>query len=282
MFKKIFLFILFLFMSLFFTTSNASSEPLFIFCGAAFKHPMKDVISLYKQKKKEVDIHYASVTTLLSQALLTKQGDVFIVPSPDIMEKAIKKGVVIPESVKNFGFVVPAINVQKGNPKNIHGLKDLARPGIRVGLANPEIVYVGAIATEIIENALTPQEKKAIQENIVTYAEDFNKLSTLLILNHVDAIIGFHFLERWYPDKVSTVKFKANEIARIGSIQVGIIAYTNKRKEAENFIDFLLMDGKEIFKKYHYFGTAEEAFQFVGEKKPIGGEFKVITNWLKK
>lgn len=281
-FRRISFFLFFLSLSLFITNSEAMSD-LFVFCGAAFKRPMEDIIGLYEQKTgKAVYVNYGSLGTLLSQLLLTKVGDILIAPSPDIMERAKNKGVIVPETIRNFAFVVPVINVQKGNPKDIKGLKDLARPGIKLGLANPEIVYIGAVAAEILENGLTPQERISVKKNIVTYVEDFNKLASLLILKEVDAIIGFHFLEGWYPDKVSTVKLSPNEIIRIGCGQAGIITHTKNRKESALFIEFLLKDGIEILKRYHYFGTQEEAFQFVGAEKPVGGEFKEVKDWTRK
>ena len=258
-----------------------SAEPLMIFCGAAFKRPMEDIVSLYqKQKGERVNVIYGGVGTLFSQILLSRQGDVFVVPSPDIMERAKTKGVIIGDSVRNIAYVAPCINTQKGNPKNIKGLRDLARPGIRVGLANPEIVYIGAIAAEIVEKSLPVPEKKAFRQNVVASVEDFNKLATLVVLKQVDAIIGFHFLEGWYPDKVTMVKLKPDEILRIGSAQAAVVGYTSKRDRASAFIDFLTSDGvRAIFRKYHYFGTAQEAFSWVGGTKPIGGEFALSKEW---
>jgi len=283
--KKILSAVLFFFLSVFFMTDYAiGKEPLLIFCGAAFKRPMEDIVKLYQQKTDtKVDVNYGGVGTLFSQILLSKRGDVFVVPSPDIMERAKTKGVVVPDSIKDIAFVAPCINVQKGNPKNIQTLKDLTKPGIKVGLANPEIVYIGAIAVEIMEKNLSTAEKKAIKENVVTYVEDFNKLATLIVLKQVDAIIGFHFLEGWYPDKVGTIKLKTSEISRIGAGQTAVISYTGNRTEADKFILFLLSeDVKTIFRKYQYFGSTDEAFRWVGARKIIGGEFTAIEGWVKK
>jgi len=250
---------------------SIAADPLMVFCGAAFKRPMEDITKLYQQRTGgRVDVAYGNLSMLLSQILLSRQGDVLVAPSPEIMERALEKKVVESESIRNIAYLVPTINTRKGNPKNISGLKDLARPGIRVGLANPEIVYIGAVAAEIIENNLSGDEKIALQQNIVTYVEDFNKLATLIVLNHVDAIIGMHFLEGWYPDKVSTVKLKPAEVSRIGSAQAAVVTHTAKKAMAGSFIDFLASDEvRAIFRKYHYFGTTQEAFSWVGEAVPV-------------
>jgi molybdate transport system substrate-binding protein len=262
----------------------ADKDELIVFCGAAFKRPIEDVVELFQTKTGiKVNVVYAGIGTLFSQMLFTKQGDVFVAPSPDIMEKAIAKGLLMKSSVKSLGYMVPCINVIKGNPKNIKALQDLERPGLKIAIGNPELVYIGALAVELIEKNLSKEEKSSVRANIVTFAEDFNKLSTYLILKQLDAIIGFHYLEGWYPDKVETIKLKPDQIQRIGSGKIGTLTHSNKKELSQKFIDFITSDEtKKIFQKYKYFGSPDEAFAWIGEKKPVGGEYLIPKEWIKK
>jgi molybdate transport system substrate-binding protein len=194
-----------------------AADNLQLFCGAGFKKPVEEIVEMFRKKTGiTVSAIYAGAPTLFSQILLVKQGDLFIAPSPDMMEKAAQKGLIVPDSVRGMAYVVPCIDVQKGNPKHITGLKDLTKPGVRVATANPELVYVGALTVEIVEKALTNEEKGFFRANIVTYAEDFNKLATFLVLKQVDAVIGFQYMEGWYPDKVETVKLPLSRSAGTG------------------------------------------------------------------
>jgi molybdate transport system substrate-binding protein len=274
--------ILFSFISV--QTCVSAADELMVFCGAGFKQPIENVIESFQAKTGiKVNAVYAGVGTLFSQMLFTKQGDIFVAPSPDIMEQATTKGLLIKGSVRNIGYVVPCINVIKGNPKNIKTLKDLARPGLKVAIGNPEIVYVGALAVELIEKNLTAEEKNSFRSNIVTFAEDFNKLSTYLILKQVDAVIGFHYLEGWYPDKVDTIKLKPGQIQRIGSGQIGVLNSSNKKELSQKFVDFVNSDdAKKVFRQYKYFESPDEAFVWIGEKKPIGGEYVIPKDWINK
>jgi molybdate transport system substrate-binding protein len=275
---------LILFSSISVKTSAAAPDELMVFCGAAFKLPIEDVVELFQTKTGiKVNTVYAGVGTLFSQMLFTKQGDIFVAPSPDIMEKATTRGMLIKSSVKNLGYMVPCINVIKSNPKQIKTLKDLTRPGLKIAIGNPELVYIGALAVELVEKNLTEEEKNGFRTNIVTFAEDFNKLSTYLVLKQLDAIIGFHYLEGWYPDKVETIKLKPDQIQRIGSGQIGVLNNSNKKELAQKFIDFVTSDdAKKIFHKYKYFGSPDEAFLWIGEKKPIGGEYLIPKDWSNK
>ena len=53
--------------------------------------------------------------------------------------------------MKIISYLVPAILVPAGNPGNIQTLADLAKPGVEIGIGNPETVCVGLYAYEILE-----------------------------------------------------------------------------------------------------------------------------------
>ena len=231
----------------------------------------------------QIYVTYGAISTVFAQIQLTKRGDVFISSSEDFMEKGKKKGLIVGDSVKNIVYIVPCINVQKGNPKNIRGLKDLTRSDIRVAIENPEIVYIGMLTAEIVDKSLSAQERDTFKRNVVTHAEDFNKLATLLVLKQADAVIGFHFLEGWYPQKIGTVRLTADELQRIGAGQAGIISYSQSRGLAQRFLNYLnSREAMTIFKKYHYFTSPIEAFSWIGAKKPIGGEYVVPVEWYSR
>ncbi|HOO41756.1 MAG TPA: molybdate ABC transporter substrate-binding protein [Syntrophales bacterium] len=268
--------------SFFFTGAGQAGEKLMIMCGAAFKMPMEEIVDAFmKQTGAEVNVSYAAVGPLMSQITLSRRGDVFIAPSPDIMNKAEKRGHVIPRSTRNMGYFVPSINVQKGNPKGIKSLKDMTKPGVRIALANPETVFVGMLGVEIVDKGLSSRERELFRKNIVTYAEDFSKLAALLALEKVDAIIGFGYLKGWFPDKIDTVKLRKEEILRIGVGQAALLNYTENRPLAERFLGFLdSKESRDIFKKYHYFATLEEAGAWIGASKPVGGGYLFPRDWM--
>lgn len=57
------------------------------------------------------------------------------------------------------------IVTRKGNPKNIRSLRDLARPGLRIGVTNPEQSTLGALTQRMLENAGI---KDNVMANVVT------------------------------------------------------------------------------------------------------------------
>ncbi len=280
----VFLLLFYLSLGVFEVNLSYSKERLLIYAGAASKPPTEEVAKAFEKKYDvKVDIIFGGSGYVLSQMLLSKQGDIYFPGSSDYMELAKKKGAVFPETEQKVVYLVPAINVQRGNPKKIKSLKDLTRPGIKVAIANPEGVCVGAYAVEIIEKNFTPEEKERFRKNLVNYTESCEKTATAISLKTVDAVIGWRVFEHWDPYRIETIPLKKEEIIRIGYIPIAISKFTKNRDLAQKFIEFVLSkEGKDIFRKYHYFMTPDEAFSWIGGKKPVGGEYIVPAEWIKK
>jgi molybdate transport system substrate-binding protein len=258
-----------------------SSDRLLIFAGAASKPATEEVIHLFqKESGISVDILFGGSGFVLAQMKLAGKGDLYFPGSSDFMEKAKKENLVFPESEKIVVYLIPAINVQKGNPKGIHSLRDLTKKGIRVAIANPEFVCVGTYAVEIIEKNLSPSEKKDFKRNLVNYTESCEKTANAVSLKAVDAVLGWRVFQYWDPERIETVYLKSGEIPRIGYIPIAISRFTQDRRVAQRFVDFLFSSqGKAVFRKYHYLMEAQEARQFTRPDTPVGGAYALPSEW---
>lgn len=266
--------------------SKQDSNPtsLLVFAGAASKPPTEEAAKLYEAKTGvKIELVFGGSGYVLSQMKLSKQGDIYFPGSSDYMEKAKRDGDVFADTEKVIVYLASAINVQKGNPHNIQTLRDLTRPGLKVAIANPEGVCVGAYAVEIIEKEFTPEEKAAFQRNLINYTESCEKTATAISLKMADAVIGWRVFEHWDSARIETVPLPKEEIPRIGYIPVAISKFTKDRAAAQAFIDFLSStEGRAVYARHHYFATAEDAAKWIGEKKPVGGVYTVPAEWIKK
>lgn len=282
MYKRtvVFVFCLFLFPLMF--SANALSEEILVFAGAASKPATEEIAKAFETKTGiKVNVTFGGSGFVLSQMTLAKKGDIYFPGSSDFMEIAKKKGVVFPETERYVVYLVPAINVQKGNPKGIKTLSDLARPGLRVAIANPEGVCVGLYAVEIIEKNFDANKKAALKKNLVNYTESCEKTATAVSLKAVDAVIGWRVFQYWDTERIETVPLKKEQIIRIGYLPIAISKFTKNLSISQKFIDFVLSEeGKKVFRKYHYFMSPDEASQWIGQKKPVGGEYEVPKSWI--
>jgi len=236
-------------------------KTIMAFCGSASKPAMEDAAKTFQEKTGiKVELNFGGSGNMLSQMKMSKQGDLYIPGSPDYM----------------IAYLVPAIDVQKGNPKNIRSLDDLAREGISVGICAPESCCVGLYAVEILEyNNMTDK----VKPNIVVHAESCSKTAALVVMDKVDAIIGWRVFSKWTPDDTDVVYLKPDQLPRIAYIPAAISTYTKDRESAQKFIDFLASeDGQEIFAKWEYIATEEEARKYA-PKAQIGGEYELPGNW---
>jgi molybdate transport system substrate-binding protein len=258
----------------FFFLSGAvhAGEKIMAFCGAASEVPMEEAAKVFQQKTGiQVELIWGGSGSVMSQMKLSKRGDLFIPGSPDYMTIAVREGLVDPKTVKIIAYLVPAINVQKGNPQGIKELKDLARPGLRVAIGNPESVCVGLYAVEILEkNGLL----KAVEKNIVTHAASCSATAALINLKKVDAIMGWNVFEQWNPEKTETIFLKPEQVPRLAYIPAAITKdYAENRAGAQAFIDFLISpEGRAIFSKYGYPASEKEVRKYAPKAK-IGGEY---------
>lgn len=258
-------------------TANQPQAHLEVFAGAASKPPLEELAAEFESNTGiKVDLTFGGSGAVLSQMEMAHRGDIYLPGSPDFMERAKRDRAVDAKTERIIAYLIPAINVPKGNPKHITSLEDLAKPGVRVGLARPDTVCVGLYGAEILEKAgLAEQVKK----NIATYAESCEKTANLVALRQVDAVIGWDVFSSWAPDKIETIYLHPDKVVRLAYIPAAIASYSQHKNAAAQFIDFITSDeGKRVFKKWGYLVTEQEARKFAPQAQ-IGGEYQLQTEW---
>ncbi|MFW6108332.1 MAG: molybdate ABC transporter substrate-binding protein [bacterium] len=258
-----------------------AGKTLSIFVGSASKPATEEAVERFEEKTGcEVRQSYGGSGDMLTKLELTqraRKGDIYFPGSSDFMELAKEKKLVDPDTEEIIVYLVPAINVPADNPKNIKRVEDLAGPGVRLGIARPDTVCVGLYAVEVlVKNGLAEQ----VRPNIVTHAESCAKTAQLAALGTVDAVLGWRVFQYWNPDKITTVMLEPEQIPRIGYIPIAISRFCEQPEVAQAFIDFLLSaEGKAIYRKWHYFATADEARKFTEADTPVGGAWALPEGW---
>ncbi len=226
-------------------------KELLVFAGAANMPPLTEAARLYEKRYGvKVRLTFGGSGVVLSQMKLARKGDVYVPGSDDFMEKAIKEGVVDPKSVRVICWLVPVINVPKGNPKGIKSLHDLAKPGIRVAVAAPGSVCLGDVAVEVLQKAGLWEK---VRPNIVMQAKDCADLAAQIKLGTVDAIIGWDVFAYWYPDAPMDNIPIPPEVLRVRHIPAGVTVFARNKKEAQRFVNFLAsVEGKKCYAQCGY------------------------------
>lgn len=258
----------------------AKKQPeLWFFCGAAVTVPMNEIIAAYqKQTGVKVNVTYAGSGTLLSQMQLSRKGDVYLSGSPDYIAIGEQKGLLLKHTSRRIAYLIPAIIVPKSNPNNITTLADLARPGIRVGIGNPETVCLGLYSIELLtyNNLL-----ETVMPNVVVFAKSCEETAMFAALGKVDAIIGWNVFASWNPNQVAMIKLKPGQIPRLSYIPIAVPVFVKNRERADNFIDYVLSDtAQSIFTRWGYLYNEAEAGVHAPQAR-IGGEYLLPDKYFR-
>ncbi|MEZ7891267.1 MAG: molybdate ABC transporter substrate-binding protein [Candidatus Wallbacteria bacterium] len=266
-----------------FSSGRCEDNKIIFLAGSASKPAVEELVKEFeKESGIKVDVSFGGSGVLLSQMKISKAGDLYFPGSVDFIEKAKRENLIDTASETQVVYLVPSINVKRGNPKGIKTLKDLCKPGLKVVIGNPDCVCLGVFAVELFEKYLDTAELKLLHKNIVNYAESCEKTATSISLGAADAIIGWSVFESWDAKRIETVPLSADNIVRLSYLSIAITKYAKNPALAQKLIDYIKSEkGLKFFKKYNYFITPEEALKFVGAKKPIGGvEYIVPREWM--
>jgi molybdate transport system substrate-binding protein len=259
-----------------FCGTNVYGTELTVFAGSASQPPLQEAAKAFTyQTGVKIALHLGGSGAMLSQLELSNAADIYMPGSPDYMEKAKRRQVVVPTSETLIAYLVPAINVPVGNPHNIQSLKDLTRSGLRVGMAEPDGVCVGLYAVEILDHAGLIE---AIKSNLATRVASCARTAGLIPLRAVDATLGWRVFSHW-NDQIESVALRPEEIVRLAYIPVAIARDSRQRETAQEFIHFLAgPQGRAIFSRWGYITSEDEAREFAPDAR-IGGEYILPETW---
>jgi len=138
--------------------------------------------------------------SLISEIKVDGDADLFVSHDPFLAMLA-RDGVKVRQAW-NAASLSPVIAVAKGNPKGIRGLKDLARPGIRVGLTDPNMAITGNIITLMLKKAGVDRE---VDANVVKRAANGRDLGAALAAGELDATFVWNAVVHANREKLEAV-----------------------------------------------------------------------------
>jgi len=147
------------------------------------------------------------------------------------------------------GHLTPVLVVKKGNPLGIKSIEDLAKPGVRVVLMNPEYATCGKMTFKLLE-------KKGIKDKVLENVGNALKrehadVASMIKLDHRDAGIMWNGMAyNWREDiEIVPTPYEYDEEIRVCIMG---LSYSKKTELVEKFLQFAEKRGKEIFQEMGY------------------------------
>jgi molybdate transport system substrate-binding protein len=176
------------------------------FCGAVNRRAIEGIVKAF-QEREGVTINTAyNGCGILTGQMRTIRQDQNRAGFPDIYMACDRYYL---ESVKewfqedvNVSDTDIVIAVPKGNPKNIKNLDDLAQPGMRISVGQPEQCTVGALTRIMLKNM---NLYDAVMRNVVMQTASSAMLIPTVTTKSVDATLAYNTDTMAESDKVEAV-----------------------------------------------------------------------------
>ncbi len=222
-------------------------EKLAILCGNSFIVPAEDLI---REARLRAGID-ASFTTGGSEDLLPNVkaktiGDIFITHDPYL--DYVRQAGAWADHV-DVGVLAPVLAVAKGNPKGLRALEDLARPGLKVALSDPQYSTCGEMVMKLLKaKGIWDAVMKNVENRL---AKGHTTLGNLLKTGAIDAAVLWNGVAFTFRDSLEVVPTPYEYDSEV-KVRVIALNYSRRPERLKAFMDFVRADGQGIFARHGY------------------------------
>jgi molybdate transport system substrate-binding protein len=200
---------------------------------------------------------FGGSNALATQIANGAPADVFAAANTTIAAQLYDKGLV--EKPVNFTRNTLVVVVPKSNPAGIRTVYDLAKPGVKIDVANPA-VPVGGYTLQILKNmGLTAK----VTPNVVSQETDVREVLAKVGLGQADAGFVYSTDAQTVPGRVTVIKMPAWAQPKI-TYAMAVVSKSAKKAAAQAFVNRVLSKaGQAQMLKYGFLPLVKPA-----EKKP--------------
>jgi molybdate transport system substrate-binding protein len=183
-----------------------------------------------------VKFNFAASSSLAENIIQGAPADVFASASPTTMKQVVDSGDATDS--ETFADNVMQIAVPPDNPANVTQLSDLAKPGVKVALCQPQ-VPCGTVAAQVFTNA-------NIAVKPVTQGADVKSVLTTVQLGEVDAGVVYKTDVRAAGPEVKGIEIPADQNAST-SYPIAALSKAPNAAGAAAFVAYVLSaDGEKV------------------------------------
>ncbi len=230
------------------SNNGEAKKTLFFYCAAGIKPAVAEIADEYSQKYHvDMQLQYGGSGTLLSNIRVARRGDLYLAGDQSYMENARQYN-LLDESVP-VAFLTPVIVVKKGNPKNIHKVRDLLRSDVSVSIANPSAASIGRLTKKMLSAS---GQWQALRQHVKVLKPTVNDVANDIKLGSVDAGIVWDATGNQYPELQNIIVPDFNKYVK--HVMIGVLKSSKNPTAALRFIRYLTARNKGlvVFKKWGY------------------------------
>ena len=222
--------------------SSGSANEIKVFAAASLTAAFTELGQRYTSANggTKVTFNFAGSQALATQIRQAAPADVFASADTTNMDK-VKDLVGTPQ---NFASNLLQIVVEKGNPKAVKGLEDLANPDLKVVLAAPD-VPAGRYAAEALNTAKVTVKPVSEEDNV-------KAVVTKVSLGEADAGMVYVTDVTAGGGKVQGVDIPKDQNVT-ATYPIATVKAGEAQDKAQAFMDLVLSDqGQQVLKQYGF------------------------------
>lgn len=243
---------------------GVSGEEVLVLCGGSMREVLEDIVERYAEvSDTPVQTTYGGSGELCAQIQQTGKGDLYLCHDP-FMPWAAEQGLI--DEWDTMAQLDVLIVVPKGNPRDIRGIEDLAKEGLRVGVGSKTHSTSGVITEHLLRRL--PNED-AIRKNIRLETKGHQQRCTDVTMGTLDAAVVWNAVAHQFREKLDVVPISKERIDVITSatyeqsdlrnvkVTIGIISHSSDKDAARDFYRFMTEECRGLFAQ-HGFTPVEE------------------------
>lgn len=235
-------------LALAFQAGGALAQELHAYVGAGLRPPVDALIEAFRKETGiAVRAEYGGSGQLLARFEETGKGDLFIPGTSFYTDKLAEKGAL--DRVTLLVVHGPVLAVAKDKAGAITSVADLAKPGVRLGLGDPQAMALGRTAEQILDAS---GQGEAIRRNVTVRAATVKQLALYVMDGNVDAAIIGAAEAAQNPDRFAVVAIPTAWF-QAEYAPVAVLKTSAQPEAARRFADFLASDaGLAVFKGFGF------------------------------
>jgi molybdate transport system substrate-binding protein len=239
--------------------TKVEPKTLTVLAAASLTESFTELGKLFETQNPGVTVtfNFAGSQQLAQQLGEGADADVFASASKKYMDAAIESKRVNADTATTFVKNRLVVIFPKDNPAGLTKLKDLAKTGIKLDLAD-KVVPVGQYSLDFLDKTIKdpgfdPQFKDNVIKNIVSYEDNVKTVLNKVVLGEVDA--GIVWVTDVTPEaakKVGTIEIP-DALNTIANYPIAPISDSKNPELAKAFVTLVLSpDGQAIMAKYGF------------------------------
>jgi molybdenum ABC transporter molybdate-binding protein len=214
---------------LFLVTRSGKQKAIVVYCAAALKPAAEAAARDFEQETGQpVEFRLGNSETMLQNAALSRDGDLFLPADDSYVRLAESRGLVA--ETMRLARMRAVVLTRPGNPRGIVAFDDLLQPSLKLGQANPDAAAIGKVTRDHLK-ALGRWD--ALAANTTVYHTTVTEAANAVQLGGNDAAIVWNAVAANYPELV-TVRLPELDGA-VGRVEIAVLSTSSNPEAARRF-----------------------------------------------